>query len=126
MSVIAAEQPGWYANENPRDLTFDKLAKVFQAQHFAGENMRPEMAALVEQDPWVVNAPWTAQCWLPLSQAAWAGCAEMIDALIEMGADPAAKVGDLGDEVTIAEVARQAGHEGLADRLEAMSGARRP
>ncbi|WP_189517652.1 ankyrin repeat domain-containing protein, partial [Cerasicoccus arenae] len=65
------------------------------------------------------NAPWTAQKWLPITQAAGAhGNRELIEFLLEAGADPTAIVGDLSDSATVVEMARFGKNEDLAVWLE--------
>ena len=121
MQVIADRQHHWYPNENPDDLAPEKLAKIFQAQHFAAENAMKRLRAVIDADPWVINHPWTAQGWLPITQAACShGNRTLIEYLVEKGADPTLIVGDPSDQATVPQMARSGGHEELAQWLEAI------
>ena len=96
----------------------ERLAKVFQAQHYASEDMVLELSRLAQENSWVINHPWTAQRWLPISQAAWVGHRRAVEALLEMGADLSLKVGASGEELTIADFTRQSGNGEIAELLE--------
>lgn len=119
MEKIAAREHSWYANENPDRLPMAKLAVIARAQHFASRNEKEELRRLVEGDQWVINHPWTAQRWLPMSQAASShGDREMIELMLALGADPTRTVGKIGEEGTIPDLARWGGHNDLAEWLE--------
>ena len=76
-----------------------KLALVYRAQYHASENHVTELIDLVATELWVVNQPWTAQGWLPITQAACArGGRETIEFLLSAGADLTLLVGDLDDQ----------------------------
>ena len=118
MEAIAKSGVAWYADENPGQLSMAKLAKVFQAQHHASENSLDELKQLVSACPWVVNHPWTAQGWLPISQACAHGDREMFEYLLSAGADPTAIVGGPGEEGSIVDTAKYYGKDELAAWLE--------
>ena len=118
MRSIAAKQHDWYELENPKGIEQEKLAKVFQAQYHAACGNLDELKALVESDPWVVSYPWTAQQWLPISQAASAAHRPVIEFLLDKGADPCAMVGDPKERTSIPDLARYGGHNELAEWLD--------
>lgn len=45
----------------------------------------------------------------------------MVATLLEMGADSSLMVGDAGEECSIIELARQSGHEEIAELIERVS-----
>ena len=118
MEAIALSGVDWYRNENPDHLPMGKLAKVFQAQHLASENSLVELKELVAKYPWTVNHPWTAQRWLPITQACAHGDREMFEYLLSAGADPTLVVGDSGEEGNAVDLAKYSGHDELAAWLE--------
>ena len=119
MQAIADKNHDWYPNENPDGISMPKLARVYQAQYFAGTNDLAGLQDLLEKDPWVINYPWTAQGWLPITQAAGShGDRTLIKYLLQMGADPSLEVGSPDDRATVVEMARMGGHEDLANWLE--------
>lgn len=119
MLRIAARNHHWYENENPDDLPMEELASIFQAQWYAQIDDLDSLKQVVAAHPWTANRPWTAQGWLPLSQAASLhGNREMIDYLLENGADPTLSVGNPDDRATIVEVARYGNNHELADWME--------
>lgn len=125
MVGIAAKAHHWYPNENPADVPMERLAMTFQAQYYASTGDVPRLRDLIHREPWVVNEPWTAQGWLPITQgAATHGDPVVIDLLLEAGADVTMMVGDPGDRATIADMARSGGHESLARSLENLSSQR--
>jgi hypothetical protein len=118
MQRIAALGHSWYENENPQGITMEKLAKVFQAQHYAAENNLQALQKVVESNPWTVNYPWTAQGWLPITQAlSTHGDRKIIEILLDAGADPTLMVGSADDRVSVVEMARYGGHPELASWL---------
>ncbi|MGI9219647.1 MAG: ankyrin repeat domain-containing protein [Woeseiaceae bacterium] len=118
MQRIAAREYHWYENENPDDLPMEELARIFQAQWYAQIGDLVSLQQVVAAYPWTANRPWTAQGWLPLSQAAQThGCREMVSYLIDNGADPTLSVGSPDDRATIVEVARYGENHELADWL---------
>ena len=119
MLQIASRNHHWYENENPDSLPMDELANIFQAQWFALTGDLASLKRVVEAHPWTVNRPWTAQSWLPISQAASThGAREVIDHLLDCGADPTLSVGSPDDRATIVEMARSGNNHELADWLE--------
>jgi hypothetical protein len=70
MKRIAAKNHHWYANENPENLPMEQLAVIYQAQVYAAEGNLDALTSVIESHPWRINHPWTAQGWLPISQAA--------------------------------------------------------
>lgn len=121
MQRIADKEHQWYADENPQALSMAKLSALFRAQHYAAQNELAALKALVAEEPWVVNYPWTAQEWLPITQAAGThGDRQMIEFLLESGADPTLSVGDPDDRATVPEMARYGGHEELAAWLDGL------
>lgn len=126
MRTIAGKKHPWYENENPDDLPMEVLATVAQAQHHAARNEKENLRRLVESEPWVLNYPWTAQHWLPISQAASShGDKEMIELILELGGDPCRVVGGVGEEGSIPDMARWGGHEDLAQWLEGVIAAKK-
>jgi hypothetical protein len=88
MQRIADKLHHWYCNENPQCLDMAQLAKVFQAQHYAGENDLQGLKRVIAGDAWTVNYPWTAQGWLPITQAASThGDRQTVAFLLASGAD---------------------------------------
>ena len=123
MAVIADKGHEWYRNENPDGISMEKLAKTFQAQFHASSANLAELRSLISQEPWVANHPWTAQGWLPITQAVSThGDRGIIDLLIEAGADLSLMVGDVSDRASIPDMARAGGHEELAQYIEALIG----
>lgn len=121
MAVIADKGHEWYSNENPDGISMEKLATVFQAQFHASSANLVELRSLISQAPWVANEPWTAQGWLPITQAASThGDRRIIDLLVEAGADLSLLVGDATDRASIPDMARAGGHEELAQYIEAL------
>ena len=119
MLHIASRNHHWYENENPHDLPMEKLASTYQAQWYALEGDLDALKRVVEANPWTVNQPWTAQGWLPISQAASThGAREVIEYLLDCGADPTLSVGSPDDRATIVEMARYGKDDDLADWLE--------
>jgi hypothetical protein len=119
MQRIANLNHHWYVNENPDNLPMENLARIFQAQWYAGQNNLALLKRIVERYPWTVNHPWTAQGWLPLSQAvSLHGNREMIDFLLDCGADPTLLVGDPDERGTIPDMARWGKNDELAKWLE--------
>jgi len=119
MAEIASRSHGWYANENPEGHSMARLATIFQAQYHANVNDRQALEDLVAREPWVLNQPWTAQGWLPISQAVSThGDRRLVEYMIEAGADPTLLVGDPDDRATMPDMARYGGHEDLAVWLE--------
>ena len=103
MDEIAHRGYEWYENENPSARTPAKLADVFKAQHFASEGDLPSLTDLIEANPGLVDEPWTAQRWRPLSQAVQAGHSDIVEYLLTKGADPLAMIGDVADERSIVD-----------------------
>ncbi|MYB49740.1 MAG: hypothetical protein F4X72_10835 [Dehalococcoidia bacterium] len=119
MQEIVRKEPEWYPNNNPRYLEMADLAKIFQAQHYSSENDLENLRAVLEAAPWTVNQPWTAQEWLPITQAACShGDRKLIEFLLDVGADPTLTVGGPGQEATVPEMARWGGNDELAEWLE--------
>ncbi len=118
MEAIAHSGVDWYRNENPDRLPMGKLAKVFQAQHLASENSLVELKKLVAACPWAVNHPWTAQRWLPITQACAHGDCVMFEYLLSAGADPTLLVGDPGKEANAIDMAKHSGNDELAAWLQ--------
>ena len=119
MLRIAARKHHWYENENPDNLPMQELASIFQAQWYALTGDLESLKRVVEAHPWTVNRPWTAQSWLPISQAASThGAREVITYLLDRGADPTLSVGSPDDRATIVEMARSGNNHELADWLE--------
>ena len=121
MQRIADRGHHWYPNENPLGLAMQKLALVYRAQFHASENSEAELKELVASEPWVVNHPWTAQGWLPITQAACAhGDRQTIELLLSAGADLTLLVGDPDDQATAASMAESGGHAQLAEWLQGL------
>ena len=119
MEEIASRSHEWYANENPDDCAMPQLALIFQAQYHANANNLEASRELVSREPWVLNQPWSAQGWLPITQAvSTLGDHRIVEYMIEAGADPTLMVGSLGDRCTVPDMARYGGHESLAVWLE--------
>ena len=86
MSEIASKGHHWYRNENPGCVPMERLATTFQAQYHASCGNLGELSELVDNEPWVVNEPWTAQGWLPITQAASThGRRDIVQLLIDAG-----------------------------------------
>lgn len=110
MERIAARSHDWYASENPEQLSMAELASIYQAQCYAISGNLPALKKVIEEHPWTVNKPWTAQAWLPITQAAFShGDQELIEYLLERGADPTLSVGSPYDRATVVEMARLGG-----------------
>lgn len=107
MTEIVQKEHDWYHNENPGALSLDDLAKLYQAQHYSSEGDLEKLKHLQRTATWVLNHPWTAQKWLPLSQAV---CSTknrtVVQFLLDHGADPQAIVGDPGEKASIPDMAR--------------------
>ncbi|MBT3346788.1 MAG: hypothetical protein HN712_01085 [Gemmatimonadetes bacterium] len=115
MKEIAGRGHSWYENENPDDTSMERLATIFQAQYHANCGNLDELQRLILSASWVVNEGWTAQGWLPITQAASThGARSVIDLLIEAGADLSLMVGDEDDRASIPDMARAGGHPDLA------------
>ena len=94
MRSIADRGHHWYKNENPNGVELATLAKSYQAQYAASVGDLAKLQELKELAPMALVSPWTAQKWLPISQAACShGDREIIDFLITSGADPRAIAG---------------------------------
>ena len=123
MAEIASRSREWYANENPDNCAMPRLALIFQAQYHASVNNLQALRELVSREPWVLNQPWTAQGWLPITQAVSThGDRRLVEYLIEAGADPSLMVGDPDERCTVPDMARYGGHENLAAWLEEQIG----
>jgi hypothetical protein len=121
MISTAAKKHRWYENENPNATPMERLAKTFQAQYHASCGRIDELRDLIALEPWVVNEPWTAQGWLPITQAASAhGDRPVINLLIKAGADLSLMVGDASDRASVPEMARISGRGELADYLDGL------
>ena len=119
MLRIAESSHHWYQNENPEGMAMERLAKVFQAQHYSAENNLQQLEKVIEAHPWTVNHPWTAQGWLPITQAASShGDRKLIEFLLDHGADPTLLVGDPDERSNVSQMAGYAGHHELASWLE--------
>lgn len=119
MSRIAERKHHWYENENPDELPMEKLASIYKAQWYAITGDLKSLRRVVTENPWTANARWTAQGWLPISQAASThGKRDVIEFLLQNGADPTLSVGSPDDRATIVEMARYGNHVELADWLE--------
>ncbi len=118
MSRIAEAGHSWYENENPERHSMAVLASVYRVQHYAGTDNLEELRRAIEAAPWTINFPWTAQGWLPLTQAAVANAGhETFVYLFGAGADPALEVGDPDQRLDVIGMARYARHDELADWL---------
>ncbi len=118
--AIAREKPDWYAMENPDDgLSLAELARRFRAQHYASEGLVDELAALLAEEPALIDAPWTAQNWRLLSQAATYGHLPMVEWLLEQGADVDARIDIPPDDLTIREYVADPGFRDreIAERI---------
>ena len=123
MAEIATRSHAWYANENPGNRPMPQLALMFQAQYHASENNLQALRELVSKEPRVLNQPWTAQGWLPITQAVSThGDRGLVEYMIEAGADLTLLVGDRDDRYTVPDMARYGGHERLAAWLDAQIG----
>ena len=119
MAAIASRSHEWYANENPGNCDMPRLASTFQAQYHASTNNLQALRELASREPWVLNAPWTAQGWLPITQAASThGDRRMVEYMIEAGADPTLTVGAPDERSTVPDMARAGGHPDLAVWLD--------
>ena len=105
MKDIADRGHEWYVNENPTSGPTARLADVFKAQHFASEGDLPCLTDLIDANPGLVNEPWTAQRWRPLSQAVQAGHSHIVEYLLARGADPFAMIGNVEEEISIVDFA---------------------
>ncbi len=105
MTDIADRGYEWYENENPSGRSAADLADVFKVQHFASEGDLACLTDLIETNPGLVNEPWTAQRWRPLSQAVQAGHRHIVEYLLAEGADASAMIGDVEDERSIVDFA---------------------
>ena len=100
-----------------------QLALMFQAQYHARENNLQALRELVSKEPRVLNQPWTAQGWLPITQAVSThGDRGLVEYMIEAGADLTLLVGDRDDRYSVPDMARYGGHERLAAWLDAQIG----
>ena len=96
-----------------------RLALTFQAQYHATVNDLQALQELVSREPWVLNEPWTAQGWLPITQAVSThGDRRIVEYMIEAGADPTLTVGDPDARSTVPDMARAGGHAALAEWLD--------
>lgn len=121
MSDIAARAHHWYSNENPQGVPMEKLARTFQAQYYSSMGDVSQLQGLIQREPWVVNEPWTAQGWLPITQAASThGDRAVIDVLLDAGADVSLIVGDPDDQASVPDMARAGGHADLAKFLQSL------
>ena len=105
MKDLAARGHEWYENENPSARSAAKLSDIFKVQHFASEGDLPCLTEMIEANPGLVNEPWTAQRWRPLSQAVQAGHSHVVEYLLAKGADPFAMIGDVEEEISIVDFA---------------------
>ena len=123
MEDIASRTHEWYENENPEDRSMPQLALIFQAQYHANANNPQALRELVSREPWVLNQPWTAQGWLPITQAVSThGDRRLVEYMIEAGADPSRMVGDPDERCTVPDMARSGGHDELAVWLDEQVG----
>ena len=119
MLKIASRNHHWYANENPECLPMEKLASIFKAQWYSQVNDLDSLKRIVELHPWTVNTPWTAQGWLPITQAASThGSRQIIEYLIEQGADLGLTVGEPDDRASIVQMAQYGNNPELAEWLQ--------
>lgn len=120
MQEIAGQGHHWYSTENPDGIALERLAVMFQWQYHAAISDCDTIAELHARAPWGLNEPWTAQGWLPITQAT-ANPGDGFDALrllLKLGADPLKEAGDPGERIDAAGSARYAGNPGLAAWLE--------
>ena len=119
MLRIAELAHHWYQNENPESISMEKLARIFQAQHYSSENNLQQLEKVISADPWTINHPWTAQGWLPITQAVSShGDRKLIEFLLDHGADPTLLVGGPNERTSVPGMARYGGHDELALWLE--------
>lgn len=119
MQTIASKKYDWYANENPENLPMEELANIFKVQWYSQVNDLDSLRRAVELNPWTVNKPWTAQGWLPITQAASThGSRPIIEYLIEKGADLNLTVGDPDDCASIVQMAQYGNNPKLAQWLQ--------
>lgn len=119
MKRIASRNHHWYGNENPEDLPMEELANIFKAQWYTLVDDLDALKRVVELHPWTINKPWTAQGWLPITQAASThGDRLIIQYLLNKGADLTLTVGDFNDRATVVEMAHSGNNHELANWLQ--------
>jgi hypothetical protein len=60
---------------------------MFQVQHFSSQGHLDALKELVADAPDLVHRPWTAQEWLPLSQAVCASQEDVVEFLLSQDAN---------------------------------------
>jgi ankyrin repeat protein len=130
MQDVLARDSSFLAMENPDGLPLPYLAKTYQIQTFAREGPIGKVRGLVGEEPRVVRQPWTAQGWLPLSQAVWGNQLGIVKFLLASGAsgddriiEGGGTVLQMAAELDRLEIARLLIQGGADPRLAAPGGA---
>lgn len=69
MKAICSADSSFIKRENPESLSFLFLAKLYQMQVYSRQGELEKIEALLEENPELVNHPWSFEKWTPLHQA---------------------------------------------------------
>ena len=122
-----ANAAGWAEFHRQPEVESYLESQALDVHAAAGRGRLPQLAAGLDADPSLLNAPFSTirpsperPCvfdWMtPLAFAVRGGHAEAVRLLLERGADPGVRD---PDGKTLADLAREAGHDGVAQLLEA-------
>ena len=99
MRDVLSRDLSFMAMENPANLPLEYLARSYQLQTAAREGPIEKVRQLINQDPRLIRQPWTAQGWLPLSQAVWGNQLEVFKMLLAHGASGDDRIIEVGGTV---------------------------
>src|SRR5213594_2931786 len=86
MRDVLARDRSFMPMENPENLPLEFLAKLYQIQTCSREGPIEKVRQLLLDDPRLIRQSWTAEGWLPLSQAVWGNQLEIVKLLLDSSA----------------------------------------
>jgi hypothetical protein len=99
MREVLSRDSSFTTTENPDNLPLEFLAKLYQLQTCSREGPIEKVRQLIDEDPRLIRHPWTAQGWLPLSQAVWGNQLEIVRLLLDHGASGDDFIAEIGASV---------------------------